>query len=386
VQDWSGQLNATSGTSGHDWNWLGDFNGDGKMDIASWVDGSSGSYVRVNLSSGAGFVTQTWSSALYGSLVGWNFLGDFNGDGKTDIGAWVEGSGGALLRMNLSTGSGFTIQDWSAQLYAVSSGATGNWVGDFNGDGKADIASWIDGSGGSSIRMNLTSPPAPDLATRITSQSTDLFTVTYKPLTDTTTYTIDTGAQAASYPNVDLQLPLYVVSSALANNAIGGIFDTGYAYGGLKKNNDGRGSLGFRWHEATAQSTGIKLRTEYRQDWPYIGLPSLVKRTQSSGTLLSEAANTYSCINPATGAACVVAAGTRYFPFLSQSVETGNDLNGAALPTVTTSSAYDSFGNATSISVSADSHNKTTTNTFSNDTANWLLGRLKSSTVTSTTP
>jgi hypothetical protein len=43
----------------------------------------------------------------------------------------------------------------------------------------------------------------------------------------------------------------------------------------------------------------------------------------------------------------------------------GNDLNGAPLPTVTTTTQYDSFGNATSVSVgTGDGNSKTTTNIY----------------------
>jgi hypothetical protein len=53
---------------------------------------------------------------------------------------------------------------------------------------------------------------------------------------------------------------------------------------------------------------------------------------------------------------------------------------------VTTSYQYDAFGNPTQIAVSAtEGHTKTTTNTYTNDTANWLLGRLTNATVTSQT-
>lgn len=55
------------------------------------------------------------------------------------------------------------------------------------------------------------------------------------------------------------------------------------------------------------------------------------------------------------------------------------------LPTVTTSNQFDGFGNPTQITVSTgDGFAKTTTNTYSNDTTNWFLGRLLRATVTST--
>jgi len=103
--------------------------------------------------------------------------------------------------------------------------------------------------------------------------------------------------------------------------------------------------------------------------------------------VLSQTANTFNCTNPANGATCTVAAGNRYFPYLSQSLQAGNDLNGASLPTATTTTQYDAYGNATSLAVSTgDGYSKATTNTYTNDTTSWLLGRLTRSAVQSTAP
>lgn len=111
---------------------VGDFNGDGKDDIAS----AYGSMVYVNLSTGTGFTQQQWpiSHNRWGS---WDYtwVGDFNGDGKTDIASAYYGS----VFVNLSTGTGFAPQQvWAANSWG-SSGYT--FVGDFNDDGKDDIAS-----------------------------------------------------------------------------------------------------------------------------------------------------------------------------------------------------------------------------------------------------
>src|SRR5262249_51030449 len=65
------------------------------------------------------------------------------------------------------------------------------------------------------------------------------------------------------------------------------------------------------------------------------------------------------------------------------------DLDKTPLPTVTSAYKYDTWGNATEIVVSAtDGFSKTTTNTYTNDSSKWLLGRLTRATVTSaiTTP
>jgi RHS repeat-associated protein len=69
---------------------------------------------------------------------------------------------------------------------------------------------------------------------------------------------------------------------------------------------------------------------------------------------------------------------------LVQTNEQSWDLNGAAMPRTQTNTTYDAYGSTGP--VSPFGHVKTTTNTYSNDTTNWLLGRLTRATVTSSLP
>ncbi|MEI7866247.1 MAG: VCBS repeat-containing protein [Candidatus Methylumidiphilus sp.] len=147
TQDWSTSpyWSIDLRPDGHEEIVTGDFNGDGKTDVAHsrsrWGDW------RVSLSTGSGFNTQNWSTSPYWTIDSRPdgheeiVTGDFNGDGKTDIahsrsrwGAW---------RVSLSTGSGFNTQDWSTGSWAIDLRADGHEkivVADFNGDKKSDIA------------------------------------------------------------------------------------------------------------------------------------------------------------------------------------------------------------------------------------------------------
>jgi hypothetical protein len=77
--------------------------------------------------------------------------------------------------------------------------------------------------------------------------------------------------------------------------------------------------------------------------------------------------------------------GTRYQVMLAQAQAASADLDGSAIPTQTSTYQYDAYNNATQIVVAAtDGFSKTTSNTYTNDTTNWYLGRLAGATVTST--
>jgi hypothetical protein len=381
--------------------YIGDFNGDGKADVLwdykfSGSDMRSGGYRYLWLGKGDGtFTINSNVASADGGLMGYEpSIADFNGDGKADV-LWDYKFSGSDMRSGgyryLWLGKGdatFTINSNAAGVDVAYMGYEPS-IADFDGDGKSDVL-WNYLFSGADLRSggyrNLWMQ-AGGLTDVITSFQNGLgagTSIAYKSLTDPAVYTKDSGAV---YPDMDLQMPMQVVYGAETSDGSGGTTAISKKYGGGRARLDGRGFLGFRWIEALQVETGLKVRSEFRQDWPYVGLPSVVKKTQTSGSVLSEATNTFSCINPATGSACAVAAGNRYFPFTSQSVESGNDLNGAALPTVTTTTAYDNFGNATSVVVSTgDGYSKTTTNTFANDVANWFLGRLTRSTVQSVTP
>ena len=109
---------------------VGDFNGDGKADVAV-ADSKTGN-VSVLLGNGDG----TFQSAItlpVGGSPNSVVMGDFNGDGHTDLAV----SNGNNVSVLLGNGDG-TFQD--AVQYAAGVSLMGLAVGDFNGDGKGDLA------------------------------------------------------------------------------------------------------------------------------------------------------------------------------------------------------------------------------------------------------
>jgi len=138
-----------AGLKWHDWfcigneiPMVGDFNGDGKDDLATLLRDTGANTARgdvfVALSTGTGF----------GPGVKWHdwfcigneipLAGDFNGDGKDDLATFTRGSAGDVY-VAVSTGTSFSGQGNKWHDYF----GIGNEIpmaGDFNADGKTDIA------------------------------------------------------------------------------------------------------------------------------------------------------------------------------------------------------------------------------------------------------
>jgi hypothetical protein len=176
--------------------------------------------------------------------------------------------------------------------------------------------------------------------------------------------------------------------------------------------------LGFR--QAVQQSTApngeaISVWTDYLLNEPYAGVARRAETRRGawnngSAQLLSSTVNTYcdstSTIDPnmATETAPCTSSVKVRRPYLRKSIESGNDLAGTALPTVTTVNTYNNYGDPTQVSVTTSAvvagasrdYIKTTVNEqCAPDTAgcpnkiagdNWILGRLTRSTVSSTAP
>jgi hypothetical protein len=113
---------------------VGDFNGDGHMDVVTGNDDTANT-VSVLLGKGDGTFAPHVDYPAGGAVTGIG-VGDFNGDGKLDI-VVVYGYDPAKVAVLLGNGDG-TFTPFIPTTAGFQGGSIA--VGDFNGDGKLDVA------------------------------------------------------------------------------------------------------------------------------------------------------------------------------------------------------------------------------------------------------
>ena len=113
---------------------VGDFNGDGKLDIAVANEGSN--TVSIFLGNGLGGFATAVTYSTGGTEPESLAVGDFNGDGYLDLAVANYGSNNVSVLLGNGNGTFAAAKTFSSG----GSGPDSLAVGDFNGDGKLDLA------------------------------------------------------------------------------------------------------------------------------------------------------------------------------------------------------------------------------------------------------
>jgi RHS repeat-associated protein len=128
--DWTGIFDDDNKTVKN----FADFNGDGKTDIIVFKTNTSGATIYIQYSTGAGFTAPVASTQTHTiASNGWR-LGDFNGDGKMDLLFADQGKYYVMISNGTTLNSPVAWCDFN-----VSTDFDNYQTADMNGDGKTDL-------------------------------------------------------------------------------------------------------------------------------------------------------------------------------------------------------------------------------------------------------
>ena len=281
-----------------------DVDGDGKNEIMLYAGGNATHIIQFSGHAGYEFST----------VNGYPFPGDFNGDGKTDLLLYNTLSGNGVWQLAFSNGiQGANLNPY-ADVHPLTIGNNGSpdpddtvntsthhyFVADFNGDGKSDIIDWSDGTNVSTHKVSATvywmqgdefpqednsisfgnvdyipSSIADvdgdghmdiifdqkhvisfkdqfDKVGKITGSLGNSTAFTYKPLSNCSCY--QKGSDAV-FPLADIDVPLYVVESAIVDEGNGSSHLMEYNYKGATEHLQGKGFVGFTSMERRDRGT-----------------------------------------------------------------------------------------------------------------------------------
>jgi hypothetical protein len=121
--------------------WLaGDFDDDGKTDLAAVFNDRGTISIDVWLSTGSTFTRQHWATqqGAFWAAQKW-FAGDFDGDGRADLVNVYNDLDQISIDVHRSTPNGFTLERWATRMGDFWDAQ--KWVaGDFDGDHRTDLA------------------------------------------------------------------------------------------------------------------------------------------------------------------------------------------------------------------------------------------------------
>jgi large repetitive protein len=133
---------------------IGDFNGDGKPDLATANSQSNNVSILLNTTTGAGPLTFTPQVTFpTGSVPISVSIGDFNGDGKPDLAVSNYNSNNVSILLNTSTVGGTTPSFAPQVTFPTGTVPYFGSIGDINSDGKPDLA--VTNLGGSSNTVSI---------------------------------------------------------------------------------------------------------------------------------------------------------------------------------------------------------------------------------------
>lgn len=380
----SGALSMFTGLTlgGDDYFIVGDFNGDGKSDIITTGNKDKTKW-EVNFSTGSGgagplFDSYNIATSYFSQKDKAAYAVDINGDGLCDIVA-IDKENRSPIELYVNEGSGKSFKKITGSYSETNKNRVMTFE-DFSGNGKMEMLSYP-GWKNSEVGFDVYHV---DCATNLLSEITDGLNnslgVSYERLTGKNCFT---QGKMHTYPIISTANSWSVVASLSLPNANYGKHMLSYQYENALYHKRGRGMLGFEEFSVTDKLTGESSRYHYGLNtkvmMPYCKSSEqyvkgiLVSRTSYENY---ETSFQYNEKVPAewvyTCMPCLVR--EQHYEYNSHQL----------VSSAATTSSYDKYGNVTQSLVDYGEKSVKTVNTYNNDETKWLLGRLTRSVVTKT--
>ena len=365
---------------------FGDFNGDRKIDLllTGW-DNKEWSEWQTFLSTGSGFESYSFTKKFntYSKDI---YVCDLNGDGNDDFFAVDKTSDNmSALRCYIGYDNGRNFKEYTS----VNTYGSDKWNFfplDTRGDGKLGFLVTSASNSWKGYQLYMSNSDFSNLLKSATDSHGNVTTVSYKKMSDSSIYTkvppAGGSGTVSEYDCLTFTAPFKLVSNVSTSNGIGGMNTISYTYENARVFKRGRGFLGFTKTimndlEASVKTTITQSFSDtYYQaavksiDKVYTPTNRMLLQTTYTNTLKTQPSNVY---------------GTFVYQPTSTTEQTYEPSTAKVIQSVKTDYSYDNYGNLlTQTATYGNGDVQKVTNTYSNNTTDWLIGLLTQSVSTST--
>ncbi len=314
-------------------------------------------------------------------------VSDFNGDGKADILHAYNYLDNQTLKAKFSlyysksaaagSGNAFYYEQYN---YNNSLGGSPFLVGDFNGDGRTDVVNNLgSGAGGYLDIVSIKSLGQETLLKKVLTGHGNSNSFDYRLLTDKSSYPYfyERETNLDNFPNENpfnfIEVPLYAAAAVSTPDGDGGTNVTTYNYKDAIAHRAGKGFMGFKKIISSNNITGISSTNENELNVEYALLYPIKQSTKkiSTGQLLSETYLTYALSHLSANSY-----DRRYKQYVTKT-EAVDYFNGSRKQTADNS--FDTYGNLTAATIRKGYLNGSSFVELSNNQTNTIFSSVNGS-------